>query len=108
MSFLFTVGPENINLKLFPPKQYYEEGSDIKLLCSAVSRPAAAYYWFLNGERLSATGPELQLVKIEQSHSGKYSCQAFNNKTLRYETSDPAVVLILGKLLQPLLPLVTH
>ncbi|XP_047196812.1 carcinoembryonic antigen-related cell adhesion molecule 5-like [Hippoglossus stenolepis] len=88
-------GPENINLKLFPSQQHYEEGSDIKLLCSAVSRPAATYYWFLNGERLSATGPELQLVKIEQSHSGKYSCQAFNSKTLRYETSDPAVVLIL-------------
>ncbi|XP_062255899.1 carcinoembryonic antigen-related cell adhesion molecule 5-like [Platichthys flesus] len=88
-------GPENINLKLFPSQQFYEEGSDIKLLCSAVSRPAATYHWFLNGERLSATGPELQLVKIEQSHSGKYSCQAFNSKTLRYETSDPAVVLIL-------------
>nr|XP_019948710.1 PREDICTED: carcinoembryonic antigen-related cell adhesion molecule 5-like [Paralichthys olivaceus] len=88
-------GPENINLKLFPSQQYYEEGSDLKLLCSAVSRPAATYYWFLNGERLSATGPELQLVKIEQSHSGKYSCHAFNSKTLRYKSSDPAVVSIL-------------
>ncbi|XP_056236479.1 carcinoembryonic antigen-related cell adhesion molecule 5-like [Seriola aureovittata] len=89
-------GPENTNLKLFPSQQHYEEGSDISLRCSAVSRPAAQYYWFLNGDKLSESGPELRLMNLQESQSGNYSCQAFNNKTMRNETSHPSVVFILS------------
>ncbi|GLD65308.1 carcinoembryonic antigen-related cell adhesion molecule 5-like isoform X1, partial [Lates japonicus] len=88
-------GPENTNLKRLPSQQYYEEGSNINMICSAVSRPAALYYWFLNGDKLPDTGPELRLVNLQESQSGNYSCQAFNNKTLRYDTSQPAAVSVL-------------
>ncbi|XP_022620373.1 carcinoembryonic antigen-related cell adhesion molecule 5-like [Seriola dumerili] len=89
-------GPENTNLKLFPSQQHYEEGSNISLRCSAVSRPAALYYWFLNGDKLSESGPELRLMNLQESQSGNYSCQAFNNKTMINETSHPSVVFILS------------
>uniref|UniRef100_A0A8C4DC12 Ig-like domain-containing protein n=1 Tax=Dicentrarchus labrax TaxID=13489 RepID=A0A8C4DC12_DICLA len=91
-------GPENINLKISPSQQYYEEGSDIKLSCSAVSTPSALFYWFLNGDKLSDTGPELRLMNIKMNQSGNYSCQAFNNKTLRYETSQLSVITVLEKI----------
>ena len=90
-------GPENINLTS-PSQEYHVEGSNISLSCSAASRPAAVFYWLLNGDELSDTGPELRLVNIQMSQSGNYSCQAFNNKTLRYETSQLSAVTVLGKL----------
>ncbi|XP_056236724.1 carcinoembryonic antigen-related cell adhesion molecule 5-like isoform X1 [Seriola aureovittata] len=88
-------GPENINLTLCPSQEYYVEGSDISLMCSAVSRPAALFNWFLNRVPLSDTGPELRLINIQESQSGNYSCQAFNNKTLSNQTSQPSVVSVL-------------
>ncbi|XP_033182274.1 carcinoembryonic antigen-related cell adhesion molecule 5-like [Anabas testudineus] len=88
-------GPDNITLTLSPSQQHYEVGSNISLICSAVSTPAALFYWFLNGDLLSDTGPELRLINIQMSQSGNYSCQAFNNKTLRHETSQPSAVTVL-------------
>ncbi|KAF1388149.1 hypothetical protein PFLUV_G00087220 [Perca fluviatilis] len=38
------------------------------------------------------------LMNIQMSQSGNYSCQAFNNKTLRYETSQPAAVSVLERI----------
>ncbi|XP_044063237.1 carcinoembryonic antigen-related cell adhesion molecule 5-like [Siniperca chuatsi] len=90
-------GPENIDLTISPTQEYFEEGSNIQLSCSAVSRPSALFYWFLNGDLQSDTGPELRLMNIQMSQSGNYSCQAFNNKTLRYQTSQPSVVSVKGK-----------
>ncbi|XP_042345513.1 carcinoembryonic antigen-related cell adhesion molecule 5-like [Plectropomus leopardus] len=89
-------GPENTDLKLFPSQEYYGEGSDIILSCSAVSKPPALFHWFLNGDRLSDTGPKLRLMNIQMSQSGSYSCQAVNNKTLRYQTSQPAAITVLA------------
>ncbi|XP_040899708.1 hemicentin-1-like [Toxotes jaculatrix] len=87
-------GPENTNLKLFPLQQYYEEGSNISLICSADSRPPAQFHWFLNGDLLPDTGAELRLMNIQKRQSGNYSCQAFNNITLRYETSQTLLVTV--------------
>ncbi|XP_078027339.1 hemicentin-1-like [Epinephelus lanceolatus] len=89
-------GPENINLKLSPSQEYYTEGSDIILTCSAVSRPPALFQWFLNADLLSNTGPELRLMNIQMNERGNYSCQAFNNKTLRYQISPPAAITVLA------------
>ncbi|XP_042279574.1 carcinoembryonic antigen-related cell adhesion molecule 5-like, partial [Thunnus maccoyii] len=88
-------GPENINLTLSPTQEYYVEGSNISLSCSAASRPPAQFQWFLNGVKLSDTGPELTLINIRESQSGNYSCQAFNHKTLRYQTSQPSAITVL-------------
>ncbi|XP_059195089.1 carcinoembryonic antigen-related cell adhesion molecule 1-like [Centropristis striata] len=60
-------GPENINLTKSPTQEYYAEGSDIIMTCSADSRPAAQFQWFLNGELQSDTGPELRLINIQMS-----------------------------------------
>uniref|UniRef100_A0A3B4T3P2 Ig-like domain-containing protein n=1 Tax=Seriola dumerili TaxID=41447 RepID=A0A3B4T3P2_SERDU len=90
---------------LFPSQQHYEEGSNISLRCSAVSRPAALYYWFLNGDKLSESGPELRLMNLQESQSGNYSCQAFNNKTMINETSHPSVSVLLHLWILPLFSL---
>ncbi|XP_030250462.1 carcinoembryonic antigen-related cell adhesion molecule 6-like [Sparus aurata] len=80
-------GPENVTLTLSPSQESYVEGSSVTLSCSAVCSPSALFSWILNGRNLTDTGPELKLVNIQMSQSGNYSCQAFNNITLRYETS---------------------
>ncbi|GLD72044.1 carcinoembryonic antigen-related cell adhesion molecule 5-like protein [Lates japonicus] len=88
-------GPDNTNLKQSPSQEYYVKGSNISLSCSAVSRPAAQFQWFLNGAKLPDRGPELRLMNIQMSQSGNYSCQAFNNITMRTQTSQPSVVSVL-------------
>lgn len=84
-------GPENVTLTS-PQVEHFEEGSTVAMSCSADSRPLAFYFWFLNGDKLSDSGPELRLMNIQLYQSGNYSCQAFNNKTLKYETSRHAAV----------------
>ncbi|XP_075965818.1 cell adhesion molecule CEACAM5-like [Anarhichas minor] len=91
-------GPDNINLTISPSQEYYDEGSNISLMCSAVSRPSALFQWFLNGDLLSDTGPELRLMNSQMNQSGSYSCQAFNSKTLKNEMSQPSVVSVLERI----------
>ncbi|XP_042073332.1 carcinoembryonic antigen-related cell adhesion molecule 6-like [Haplochromis burtoni] len=90
-------GPENINLMLSPPQGYFAEGSDISLTCSVGSRPPAQFKWFLNGDQLSDT-EELRLMNVNMSNSGNYSCQAFNNKTLRSQTSESSAITVLEEI----------
>ncbi|KAK1895388.1 Carcinoembryonic antigen-related cell adhesion molecule 5 [Dissostichus eleginoides] len=86
-------GPENTILTIYPTKEHHQEGSDISLSCSADSGPPAQFTWFLDGDLMS-DGPELRLMNVQQNQRGNYSCQAFNDKTLRYETSQPSVVSV--------------
>ncbi|KAI4811476.1 hypothetical protein KUCAC02_014381 [Chaenocephalus aceratus] len=90
-------GPENTIWTISPPKEHHQEGSDISLSCSADSGPPAVFKWFLNGDLLSDPGPDLSLMNVQMNQSGSYSCQAFNEKTLRYETSTPASISVLKK-----------
>lgn len=85
-------------LTVFPSNEFYVEGSDITLSCSADSRPEAEFKWFLNRELLSLTGAQVTLENIQMDQSGSYSCQAFNSKTLRYTTSQPSVISVLKKI----------
>ncbi|XP_016523039.1 carcinoembryonic antigen-related cell adhesion molecule 5-like, partial [Poecilia formosa] len=87
-------GPDNIQIEVYPSKEHHEKGSDINLICSADSSPSAEYLWFLNGDQLINNGPLLRLVNIQMSQSGNYSCQAFNSKTLRYQTSQPSPISV--------------
>ncbi|XP_030606639.1 carcinoembryonic antigen-related cell adhesion molecule 5-like [Archocentrus centrarchus] len=91
-------GPENINLILSPPQEYFAVGSDISLSCSVGSRPPAQFKWFLNGDQLPDTGSELRLMNIQMNHSGNYSCEAFNSKTLRSQRSQPSAITVLEKI----------
>uniref|UniRef100_A0A8C6SJE3 Ig-like domain-containing protein n=1 Tax=Neogobius melanostomus TaxID=47308 RepID=A0A8C6SJE3_9GOBI len=79
----------SVRLTISPSAEYYGEGSVVSFSCSADSRPEAQFRWFINGEMSSSTGAQINLV-MEQS--GNYSCQAFNSKTLRYTTSQPAEI----------------
>ncbi|KAK9514046.1 hypothetical protein VZT92_027536 [Zoarces viviparus] len=97
--YLFiSYGPDNIILTISPSQEYYGEGSNINLNCSADSRPVAQYTWLLNGDPLSDTGPELRLMNIQESKSGNYSCQVFNNRTLRSIKSQPAAISVLKRI----------
>ncbi|KAM4568074.1 cell adhesion molecule CEACAM6-like [Fundulus diaphanus] len=95
VNIFISYGPENTSLNVSPSKEHYEEGSDVTLACSAESRPSAEFTWFLNGDPVPDTGPELNLKNIQISQSGNYSCRAFNDKTRRYQTSQPLAVLVL-------------
>ncbi|XP_055359250.1 carcinoembryonic antigen-related cell adhesion molecule 1-like [Betta splendens] len=88
-------GPGNITLKTSLALEFYVTGSNVNLSCSAVSSPTAQFTWFLNRTKLPDTGPELTLTNIQTSQSGDYSCQAFNTKTLRYQTSQPSPLIVL-------------
>uniref|UniRef100_A0A673CQM5 Carcinoembryonic antigen-related cell adhesion molecule 5-like n=1 Tax=Sphaeramia orbicularis TaxID=375764 RepID=A0A673CQM5_9TELE len=90
-------GPENVILRVSPSQKYHPEGSDVALSCSAVSEPTAEFTWFCNGVLQSGTGPEFRLMNIQMNHSGSYSCQAFNSKTMRTETSQPLLISVLSK-----------
>ncbi|KAK5861850.1 hypothetical protein PBY51_017294 [Eleginops maclovinus] len=94
VTLIIYYGPENTILKISRTKEDHLEGSDITLSCSAFSNPLAKYTWFLNGDVLS-DGPELKLMNVQKNQSGSYSCQAFNDKTLRYDMSQPSVVSLL-------------
>ncbi|KAM3614034.1 uncharacterized protein V6R79_008830 [Siganus canaliculatus] len=80
-------GPDNVILTKSPSQDHYLSGSNVTLSCRADSSPAARFYWFVNGSQQLQTEPELNVINIQPSHSGNYSCQAFNEKTLRYQTS---------------------
>ncbi|XP_060906285.1 carcinoembryonic antigen-related cell adhesion molecule 2-like isoform X2 [Labrus mixtus] len=91
-------GPESTSLKLFPSQEYFAEGSDIIMSCSADSRPAALFYWFFDGGKLPDTGPEFTLMNNHVDQSGNYSCQAFNSKTEKYQTSQSSVISVLERI----------
>lgn len=102
MSFFwfFAVGPEDIKLTVFPLKEYHDQGSDVILTCSVVSRPPAQFLWYLNGNPSVHNTPELRLMNIQLSQRGNYTCEAFNNRTMKTQTSQPVVLTILKCTLQ--------
>ncbi|XP_053289454.1 carcinoembryonic antigen-related cell adhesion molecule 1 isoform X2 [Pleuronectes platessa] len=87
-------GPENTRLNLSPSEHYYEVGSNVSLTCSAVSSPPAHFQWI----GLSVSGPELPLLNMNMNQTGNYSCQAFNNKTNRNQTAQPAFISVLKRI----------
>uniref|UniRef100_A0A8P4GFW8 Ig-like domain-containing protein n=1 Tax=Dicentrarchus labrax TaxID=13489 RepID=A0A8P4GFW8_DICLA len=93
---LDAVGPENINLTLSPSQEYYDEGADISLICSALSGPPALFKWFLNGDPLSDTGPELRLMNIQMSQSGNYKLRTSVSLSCSASGSFPSFLWLNG------------
>ncbi|XP_037129142.1 carcinoembryonic antigen-related cell adhesion molecule 20-like isoform X1 [Syngnathus acus] len=90
-------GPDDTHLVMSPRKEYVAEGSNVNLSCSANSRPVATFTWFVNG-KLLVRGSNFSLVNVQQHHSGNYSCQSFNTKTLRYKESQKWPIHVLKKI----------
>ncbi|XP_053737759.1 carcinoembryonic antigen-related cell adhesion molecule 1-like isoform X2 [Synchiropus splendidus] len=91
-------GPDEVDLQVSPSQEHFEEGSTIRLSCSSSSSPPAQLQWLVNDTLLPNTGPELLLTDATEAQSGGYSCQAYNNKTLRYRTSPSKAVTVLVKI----------
>uniref|UniRef100_A0A673CKZ6 Ig-like domain-containing protein n=1 Tax=Sphaeramia orbicularis TaxID=375764 RepID=A0A673CKZ6_9TELE len=96
VTFTISYGPENVTLQVSPPQKYHPEGSDVTLSCSAVSEPTVEFTWLFNGVPQSGKGAEFRLMNIQMNHSGSYSCEAFNSKTMRNETSQPLLISVLN------------
>ncbi|XP_040020523.2 cell adhesion molecule CEACAM6 [Gasterosteus aculeatus] len=59
----------------------FDAGSNLTVLCSALSHPPAQLRWAFRGQLVNTTGPLLQRFNVVEEQSGPYSCLAFNNHT---------------------------
>lgn len=98
--FLAADGPENIHLTQCPYQEYYDEGSDMNLICSVDSGHVPEIKWFLNRGLLSAAGSKLRLVNVQKSHRGNYICQALNSRSQRNHTSQAETITVLTYLIK--------
>ncbi|KAI5620457.1 carcinoembryonic antigen-related cell adhesion molecule 5 precursor, partial [Silurus asotus] len=96
MNITIHYGPENVAVKADPVGPNYSTGSNVILTCSAESSPTAEIQWAVNGSALSHIGHELIMNNIQSNQSGSYTCIAHNTKTLRYFTSQPISITVLG------------
>ncbi|XP_062395713.1 carcinoembryonic antigen-related cell adhesion molecule 5-like [Sardina pilchardus] len=88
---LISYGPEDMSLAMTGSLLV---GSNLTLFCRASSQPPALLEWLVDGESLNATGQEtLELGRVEERHSGLYSCRAFNNMTLRWSSVTKRLVI---------------
>ncbi|KAK3571900.1 hypothetical protein QTP86_020544 [Hemibagrus guttatus] len=95
LSLIIYYGPENVAAAAYPVGPFYSSGSNLKLTCSAESRPAAEFQWAVNGTELGEMGQELKLSNIQISQSGNYTCIAHNKQSLRYSVSQPISITVL-------------
>ncbi|MCI4374687.1 hypothetical protein PGIGA_G00009240 [Pangasianodon gigas] len=98
LSLTIYYGPENVAVEAAPVGPFYSSGSNLTLTCSAESSPAAEFQWAVNGAELGEMGQELRLSNIQSSQSGNYTCIAHNKQSLRYSTSEPINITVLGGL----------
>ncbi|XP_030641465.1 carcinoembryonic antigen-related cell adhesion molecule 6-like [Chanos chanos] len=71
-------GPENVSIS---GQNEVEVGSKVTLTCSAESTPPASFIWMLNGTETGETTASYSIEKINSTHSGNYTCTAWNNVT---------------------------
>ncbi|XP_077383206.1 cell adhesion molecule CEACAM5-like [Festucalex cinctus] len=88
-------GPDDTHLDASPLQEYIAEGSNVVLSCSADSRPAAVFSWFLDGKEIMIRESQLPLINIQQSQSGNYNCRSFNGNTQRYKESRKLPIQVL-------------
>ncbi|RVE62823.1 hypothetical protein OJAV_G00161820 [Oryzias javanicus] len=89
-----TSNPENVTVNYGPDNMAltvngegttaFTAGSNLTMLCSAESNPAAQLQWAFKGELVNSTGTRLQLIHVSENQTGTYTCLAFNNNTSKY------------------------
>uniref|UniRef100_A0A3P9K050 Ig-like domain-containing protein n=1 Tax=Oryzias latipes TaxID=8090 RepID=A0A3P9K050_ORYLA len=78
-------GPDNMALSVNGQETTsFAAGSNLSMLCSAESNPAAQLQWAFKGELVNSTGTWLKLINVSENQTGSYSCLAFNNNTSKY------------------------
>ncbi|XP_036071789.1 hemicentin-1 [Oryzias melastigma] len=78
-------GPDNMALTVNGQETTsFTAGSNLTMLCSAQSNPAAQLQWAFKGALMNSTGTQLQLIHVTENQTGSYSCLAFNNNTSKY------------------------
>uniref|UniRef100_A0A3P9HGJ3 Ig-like domain-containing protein n=1 Tax=Oryzias latipes TaxID=8090 RepID=A0A3P9HGJ3_ORYLA len=78
-------GPDNMALTVNGQETTsFAAGSNLSMLCSAESNPAAQLQWAFKGELVNSTGTWLKLINVSENQTGSYSCLAFNNNTGKY------------------------
>ncbi|XP_076023691.1 cell adhesion molecule CEACAM5 [Genypterus blacodes] len=76
-------GPDKVSITSATVSKYIRSGSNLKLICSSESSPAATISWYHNAALQATKGPELSLSSLKEKQGGNYSCHAHNAKTLR-------------------------
>ncbi|XP_030641491.1 carcinoembryonic antigen-related cell adhesion molecule 5-like [Chanos chanos] len=71
-------GPENVSIS---GQNEVEVGSKVSLTCSAESTPPASFIWMLNERETGETTASYSIEKIDSTHSGNYTCTAWNSVT---------------------------
>ncbi|XP_030641470.1 carcinoembryonic antigen-related cell adhesion molecule 1-like [Chanos chanos] len=71
-------GPGNVAIS---GQNEVEVGSKVTLTCSAESTPPASFIWMLNGRETGETTASYSIEKINSTHSGNYTCTAWNSVT---------------------------
>ncbi|XP_029115923.1 carcinoembryonic antigen-related cell adhesion molecule 5-like [Scleropages formosus] len=87
-------GPSNISLTVSPHVAAHRAGSDLTLSCSSESNPPALYQWAFDETTLHQKGSQLLLANVHQNQTGNYTCWAYNNVTLRYDTATTWAIII--------------
>ncbi|XP_059818904.1 carcinoembryonic antigen-related cell adhesion molecule 5-like [Hypanus sabinus] len=79
-------GPDLPHIITQPDSPFHVAGSTVRLTCFSESRPSAELNWQLNGAHLQS-GQEVVLDSISVSHTGEYTCEAYNRVTKRINAS---------------------
>ncbi|XP_059195083.1 hemicentin-1-like, partial [Centropristis striata] len=96
VNFTITYGPDNMAITVNGLNTTsFSIGSNLSMLCSAQSSPAAQLQWAFRGELVNTTGPLLELFSVSEDQSGPYSCLAFNNHINM--NSNITTILLIGK-----------
>ncbi|XP_072893229.1 cell adhesion molecule CEACAM5-like [Hemitrygon akajei] len=85
-------GPDRPHIITEPDSPFHVAGSTIRLTCFTESRPGAELNWQLNGAHLHS-GQEVILDNITVSHTGKYTCEAYNSVTKRNNASTTEIIV---------------
>ncbi|XP_072893311.1 cell adhesion molecule CEACAM5-like [Hemitrygon akajei] len=85
-------GPDRPHIITEPDSPFHVAGSTIRLTCFTESRPGAELNWQLNGAHLQS-GQEVILDNITVSHTGKYTCEAYNRVTKRINASTTEIIV---------------